>query len=398
VSDTTATLAASGGRPPLSRALTIACIALYCLVIGWTARSSYRDPVWNLDAILYLSAALSWTEPDPVQRHRRVYDEVARAVPERAFAEMTTTSEYRRALSASPVALETQLRFCTNRPGYVAGVAALHGLGMNGAIATRVVSIAAFVAAGIIVLVWLIGIGAGPLHYLLAALLFGSSPLADIAGLSDPDMLGTAPFAFAAWLILGKGRTVAGVLVACLAVLSRPDAGFLALALIAWAALFAPGHRLPIKRAAALGAAVLVVSIAIPSLLGGAQVGVFHRFYFESRLYEPARMHETISLAGYWAAFRQNLSGKGLYHPSVMSLHFAITVMAALALVTRRDALARPMLGWWALIWLYAPAHYVLFPDRSDRYFAPVYLLSALAAIAYAFAPRPVTTADQIPK
>jgi hypothetical protein len=51
-------------------------------------------------------------------------------------------------------------------------------------------------------------------------------------------------------LILGKRRTVAGVLVACLAVLSRPDAGFLALALIAWAALFAPGHRLPLKRAA----------------------------------------------------------------------------------------------------------------------------------------------------
>ena len=82
MTDPTAALAASGGRPPLSRALTIASIALYCLVIGWTARSSYRDPVWNLDAILYLSAALSWTESDPVQRHRRVYDEVARAVPE----------------------------------------------------------------------------------------------------------------------------------------------------------------------------------------------------------------------------------------------------------------------------------------------------------------------------
>ena len=225
MTDPTAARAASGGRPPLSRALTIASIALYCLVIVWTARSSYRDPVWNLDAILYLSAALSWTEPDPAQRHRRVYDEVARAVPERAFAEMTTTSEYRRALSASPGALETQLRFCTNRPGYVAGVAALHGLGMNGAIATRVVSIAAFAAAALIALVWLIGIGAGPLHYLLAALLFGSSPFADIAGLSGPDMLGTAPFAFAAWLILGKGRTVAGVLVACLAVLSRPTPG-----------------------------------------------------------------------------------------------------------------------------------------------------------------------------
>ncbi len=114
-------------------------------------------------------------------------------------------------------------------------------------------------------------------------------------------------------VFLGKGRTVAGVLVACLAVLSRPDAGFLALALIAWAALFAPGHRLPIKRAAALGAAVLVVSIAIPTLLGGTGRRL-PPFYFESRLYELARMHETISLAGYWAAFVKNLSGKGLYY------------------------------------------------------------------------------------
>ena len=145
---------------------------------------------------------------------------------------------------------------------------------------------------------------------------------------------------------------------------------------------------------------MLAVSIALPALFGGAQVGVFHRFYFESRLYEPARMHETISWAGYWAAFQKNLSAKDLYYPSVMSFHLALTLMAAVALLSRRDALARPMLGWWALLWTYAPAHYVLFPDRSDRYFAPVYLMSALAAIAYAFAPRPAAPDPiaQIPK
>jgi hypothetical protein len=381
-------LEASDGRLPLSRALTIVAIAIFCLTAGWTARSSYRDPTWNLDGILYLSAALSWTDPDPVQRHRRVYDEFVRVVPERAFAELTTTSDYRRALSASHVALETQLGFCTNRPGYVGAVAALHGLGMNGAIATRVVSIATFLAAAVAALIWLIEIGAGPLHYLVAALLFGSIPFADIAGLSDPDMLGTAPFAFAAWLILGRKKIIAGVAVACLAILSRPDAGFLVIALIAWAALFAPERRLPMRQAIALAAGVLAISVVLPSLMGGAHVGVFQRFYFESRLYEPARMHETISWSGYFAAFLKNLSGEGLYHPSVMSLYFAITATAALALVARRDSLARPMLGWWALIWLYAPAHYVLFPDRSDRYFSPVYLMSVLAAIGYAFAPR----------
>jgi hypothetical protein len=383
----------------LSRVLTAAAILVFCATVGWTARTAYRDPVWNLDGVLYLSAALSWTESDPAVRHRRVYEEFARVVSPHAFAELTATSPYRKALKASPVALETQLRFCTNRPAYVGAVAAAHGLGMNGAYATRVVSIAAYAAAALAALLWLLGVGAGPLHYLLAALLFGASPLAEIAGLSDPDMLGTAPFVFAAWLILGRGKTVAGVLVACLAILSRPDAGYLALCLIVWAALFAPARRLPLRHAAALGAAVLAVSIALPALFGGAQVGVFHRFYFESRLYEPARMHETISWAGYWAAFQKNLSAKDLYYPSVMAFHLAVTLMAAVALVARRDALARPMLGWWALIWTYAPAHYVLFPDRSDRYFAPVYLMSALAAIAYAFAPRPAQDpVAQIPK
>jgi hypothetical protein len=393
VNETDAAPAAPGGRPTLSRLLLIAGISVYCLAVGWTARASYRDPVWNLDGILYLSAALSWTVPDPVERHRRVYDEFARAIPERAFAEVTTTSEYRRALSASPVALETQLRFCSNRPAYVGAVAALHGLDMNGAVATRVVSLAAYLGTALCLLIWLISAGAGPLHHLLAALLLASSPFADIAGLSDPDMLGTAPFAFAAWLMLGRGKTVAGVLVACLAILSRPDAGYLVLALIAWAALFAPGRRLPIRQALLLGGAVLAISLALPALFGGARVGVFHRFYFESRLYEPARMNESISWAGYWTAFRNGLAGK-LYLPSVMSLHLAVTTMAALALVSRRDPLARPLLTWWALIWSYAPAHYVLFPDRSDRYFAPVYLLSVLAAIAWAFAPRraPTTT------
>jgi RNA polymerase sigma-70 factor (ECF subfamily) len=71
---------------------------------------------------------------------------------------------------------------------------------------------------------------------------------------------------FAAWLILGRGKTVAGVLVACLAILSRPDAGYLALCLIVWAALFAPGRRLPLRHAAGLAAAVLAVSIALPAL------------------------------------------------------------------------------------------------------------------------------------
>jgi hypothetical protein len=359
----------------------------FCVVVAFMARTSYRNPVWNFDGIIYLSAALSWTVDDPAERHRRVFDEFRREVPQRAFDELTTTSDYRRAVYASPTALATQLGFCLNRPAYVAAIAALHGMGVNGARASRLVSCAGFLAVALVFLVGLRLIRAGPIHHLAAAALLVSSPIPEIASMSDPDMIGAAPIIAGAMLMLVKDFRLGGLYVASAAILFRPDAGILVLLLLAWATFFAPSDRVPIRRAAIIGACVLVASIVIPRVSGGAPVRVFHRFYFESRLYEPARMHEEISWSGYVTAFWDGLKGERLYYPSVLSLHLALAAVASAAVLTRRDPSPRPMLAWFALAWLYVPLHYIVFPDPADRYFAPTYLLVGLAAICHAFAP-----------
>jgi hypothetical protein len=85
------------GAGPRWRRDTIASTLLFVVAIGLATRSSYRDEVWNLDVVLYLSAALSWTIDDPVKRHGLVYDEARAALPPRAFEDVTATSEYRRA-------------------------------------------------------------------------------------------------------------------------------------------------------------------------------------------------------------------------------------------------------------------------------------------------------------
>jgi len=215
-----------------------------------------------------------------------------------------------------------------------------------------------------------------------------SSPIPEIASMSDPDMIGAVPVVVGGMLMLAKNLRLGGLLVASTAIPFRPDAGLLVLLLLAWATFFAPDNRVPLRRAAVIGACVLVASMVIPHISGGAPIRVFHRFYFESRLYEPARMHEKISWSGYVTALWDGLKGERLYYPSVLSHHLLVAAVASVAVMARRDPPARPMLAWFALAWLFVPLHYIVFPDRSDRYFAPTYLLVGLAAICHAFAPK----------
>jgi hypothetical protein len=275
-----------------------------------------------------------------------------------------------------PVALTTQLRFNVNRPAYVAVIAGLCAAGVNGARATRVVSELAFLSVALCILLWLRGARASTWQIVACGLVLCAPPLPEMAALSTPDMAATAFEVWGAWLLIARRAPRAGLVTATLAIGFRPDVGVLTLLLAAWAVFFSPE---PLdRRTGATFAALTVVLMGIaPRLLGGASVLTHMRFYFESALYEPARMDEKISLLGYLRAFIKNLSDRNLYHPSAMALHLLLTIVG-FGLVGRRQ----PALGpWLGLVWLYAPVHYALFPDRSDRYFGPVYLFAALAIV-----------------
>jgi hypothetical protein len=350
------------------------------------ATSGYLNPDWNFDAVPYVALAHSLSIHDPVEVHRRTFDDLRAVVPEHAFSAITSASDYRKAIFANPSALASQRPLYLNKPGYIALIAALHGCGLNAARAARVVSVAAYLAIAGLLLVWLRSIRAEPSQIVTAALLICAPPFPEIASLITPDAAALLPIAAGGWLILIRGKHRAGLAVASTAILFRPDASIVVLLLAIWAARCAPGVRLPVKTFAATCVAVIIGTFVLQRAMGAVPLRTLLRHGFESRLYEAARMNERISWTGYLAAFVRGLSGATLYHPSTLPLHLAIAVTAC-GLLSQRGPSGRPARTWILLIWAYVPIHYILFPEPSDRFFAPAFLLAGMGILSFVSAP-----------
>jgi hypothetical protein len=365
----------------------LAAVLLYLVATGVTARNAWRDQDWNFDCVMYIGVALAHSIHDPVELHRAAYSQLERGIPPAAFRAITSDNAYRKAVFESPEAFATQRVFYDNKPLYGWGVATLHALGMNSAHATRALSVAstAGIALALLVAIWLAGGGAG--HILAAGVLVNAPPMIELGIWSTPDAMGCLPLLVGGLLYL-RGQLRAGLVAFAVALLVRPDLGLLVVMLVAWATLAAPaGVRLTRRAGAILGACVLAGSYALQKLAGGAPLRVVWRHSYESRLYDPARMHEQISWAGYWAAFKLKLLGDDYYHQSLLFLHLGLAVVAGLFVqATAPPERRRAYVGWMLAVWAYVPLHFVLFPERVDRYFTPTYVLS-LAAVLLATVP-----------
>jgi len=220
-------------------------------------------------------------------------------------------------------------------------------------------------------------------------------PVVELASLSTPDAACVVPLVAGAWLVTTSRRKGLAVLIASVAILFRPDAGIMVLLLAGWATLFARGDRLSRRTLAAASAAIIVATLLLQKIIGATSMPVLLHHVFETRLYSPERMNDAITWSGYVSAIRKGLGGYGLYRGSDLALHLVVSGMSIIAVVTSRREVLRPFLGWSALIWTYVLIHFLVLPDPSDRYFAPTYLLAALGAICFAFAPRSVAAENR---
>jgi hypothetical protein len=352
----------------------------FCWSTWSVARSAARDPDWNLDAIPYAFLALSLGDSDVVRTHHRVYEELRAAVPPEAFTQLTAGA-YRGPLYADPAALAAQRALYINKPAYIALVAVLHRAGMNVFSATRAISVAAFALLAALVLGWLLSIGADPFQLAAATLLVLSRPIAELAIDSTPDAIGLLPLAIGAWLIFVRGRPRSGLLVAATGILLRPDAAVMVLLLAVWATFFAGERRLPPRTFAIAAGLVVASTMALQKALGAVSTRVLIKHVFEQRILKAEQLHDPMPWSHYGHVLRMGLDGYMLYHPSDIGLHLLVALVAAAAALRIRPAAAKESIAWLALVWCYVIIHFFVLPDRSDRYFAPTYLLSGIAAL-----------------
>jgi hypothetical protein len=358
---------------------------MYAAVVAVAASIAARDRVWNFDAVGYVAAALAWSVDDDVELHRAVYTDLETALPKAAFKSVARGSKYREGLYRDPVALRTQVPFYANKPGYVAAVALLSRLGLSAATATRVVSVLAYIAVAALVLAWLVTARAGPAQIVAAAAVMCAPPMIEMAALSSPDMFGLVPVVAGTWIMF-RGRPLAGLIVAAAVVLVRPDMGILPLCLVLWCATFAPPEqRLGPRAAAAIGATVVLLSLAISKLAGGPDLQVVWQHTWGTRLDTPAQMTDAMPWSEYARILGRHLSGDKLKHPSVIWLHLALAAAIAASVMRPSNPDRRPFLAWMLAVWAYVPLHYLVFPERADRFFAPAYVLSAAAGLAHWF-------------
>jgi hypothetical protein len=373
---------------PRPRLIFLASALVYVVVVILSARDAWLERDWNFDTIAYIGVALEPDFPDATALRDQAYAELQRGVPASAFKSITADSGYRKTLHEQPIAFKTQVSMYTNKPLYTLSVRLLYRLGMNAAVATRVLSIFGYLGMAF---VWLaaVALAAGGAWHLLAAALFMLTfPVRELAYLSTPDALACFPCLLGG-LLLFRGRRVAALVALAVTIGVRPDIGILVLLVVAWMTLFAPPAQALARRT---GALVVLGTFGLSTIIQRfshtpGMMTMWHQA-FEGHILDPSQLHEKVSWKSYARGFRIALTGDKLYHASFMALYAALAAFgAAFMRALLPPARHRPLIAFLAAIWLYVPAHFVLLPNRADRYYVPVYLLSALALLVATSAP-----------
>ncbi len=362
---------------PAARALAL---VVYALATGSLITTALSEPEWNFDAVGYVGASLNGS---PLEVQQQAYQAIASAAPAAQAQAIAALSAYRRHLAADADAFAALLPVYRFKWGYVALVKVMASLGANPATATHVISTAAYAVLALALLGWLWKQKASPRVLLLAALLVTAPPLAELARLSTPDMLVVSLMALGAAALSANDRRWSGLglIALCLCGLARPDAALHTVVVLAALALSDRTER----RRAALGIGAVGLLAGGAALASGpAEVAAVVGKYFTAGVYAGAT--DQSGLSSYVNALVVGLRGSILYHPSVIGLWAVLGLVALTGLRGAPHQRTRVVL---VAAWVAIPLRFLLFPDRSDRFFAGTYAITGFALLVAALSVPP---------
>jgi hypothetical protein len=350
----------------------------YCLALAAATWNVERHREWNFDIVGYVAAVLASEEPDPLFLHIRTYGAVAEAAGQGVYEEFAGGTRFRREIGTSPAALLTQIPFYSSKPGYVWALRLMSSSDQGIVDAAHRLSIAAYVAIGVLAFSWISRLVPLPSAALLSLLLVLSPPFATTARISTPDMLSAAILVFASYLAIELELVWAGGLVFALACAVRSDSILAVFAVLGWVALTRSAGNPRVRSAALVGVVLSAVAAAFAASRGYPW-GVVLKHTFHDRLFEPARMSERISVNAYFRALFAGFARKNSLDWTVVPLEALISLLVFT--VAMRGRLAwNSWVGMLAVAWIVLVAHYLTFPMMVDRFFLESYFLITVAA------------------
>jgi hypothetical protein len=307
--------------------------------------------------------------------HHATFADIESSVPTDVFAELTTSSDYRIAIAASPVQFVQQLPFYTTKPLYPVLMTAVANFGTTLTAASVIVSRAAYCLVGVLCLLWL-SRHYGPLAAAVATALLVSTPIVlDLSRFSTPDALSTLVLLGGTFLLLESRLPRVALAVLVLSILVRPDnvlfvVTLAAIGLLRW------------DRARGTWATAIVLAGLVYSALSaysgdyGWPTLLYHGFV--ERLLEPATAEVEIGTLDYLAILARGS------HPVVMNrLSYSFLLFVLLNLVTLRLAATSGSTGGahtdvLAAVLVYSGLHWLAFPSQKERLLAACFVIVVL--------------------
>lgn len=348
-------------------------LAFYTLVFIAGAVYAALHPALNWDIIAYVGAILS-THADSA---RSLYDGTVQELS-RVFM-----PDQSHPLFDSPAHFSQQLPFYRVKPFYLAAVRLLHAAGAGLTEATWLISALSFALLGGLLAcwrpekaswhVWLLSV--------VTLCLLGREAMMWLAALSTPDAF-CLLWTMLAFLLWQQKRSAAGFAIpALLAILSRPDAVILMLALLGYFSLFA-AKTARLKPPIAAGIAVVCLAVyAVNNALAGTYDWPTMFYYnFINRAPDIGEIKVQLSLRDYVEALLKGLQGGGL---QLTRIPFFAGLSLAAVYAGGKQA-PRHWLWLLAIVWGTLAARFLLFPSYEDRFYYAYYLLMLMACLEIA--------------
>lgn len=351
-------------------ALSLLGLVAAVMAIGWLR------PVHAWDMIAYLGAVWRDRFPDAAELHSHVYEAVRQAVTPPEYLTLAEGDTYRLRQSTDPLAFESMIGMYAVKWLYVKLLGLLVPI-LGAAKAGYAINIGSAVAFTGVLLWWLRAVGMlnlGPA--VVALLLVAGFPALAMA--ETPDLM-TSALMLAAFLLIDRGKAIAGIAMLVLGVLTRPDEAAAAGVLMAFFWLMR--DRLTPMLAAGFAASVAAYALATH---GAGHPGWWPHLWFSTYQIQDTMefFHPPFSLRVYATAFAWNLI-RAAFENSWLGLYLAGLILWAvlhaggLRFSDRRIALIGAAFTAIA-------AKFVLFPLHDGRTVFPLLLPALVLLLASA--------------
>ncbi len=351
-------------------ALSLLGLVAAVMTIGWLR------PVHAWDMIAYLGAVWRDRFPDAAELHSHVYEAVRQAVTPPEFVTLAEGDTYRLRQSTDPLAFESMIGMYAVKWLYVKLLGLLVPF-LGAAKAGYSINIGSAAVFTGVLLWWLRSVGMLNLGPAVVALLLVSGFPA-LAMAETPDLM-TSALMLAAFLLIDRGKVLAGIVALVLGVLTRPDEAAAAGVLMAFFWLMR--DRLTPMLAAGFAASVAAYVLATH---GAGHPGWWPHLWFSTYQIQDTMefFHPPFSLRVYATAFAWNLV-RAAFEDGWLGLYLAGLILWAvlhaggLRFSDRRTALIGAALTAIA-------AKFVLFPLHDGRTVFPLLLPALVLLLASA--------------